>query len=111
MRNYATTRARSKGALLPPPGGQWGLVEATVVRAMVSSPSPTADEVDRLYCQLTEIHAIGATQFAECAHYRRSDSTPSIVRARTSRQCPDGMPSVTRTAPPPLTSFFSQVLL
>jgi hypothetical protein len=53
MRNYATTRARSKGALLPtptPPYGQWGLVEATVVRAMVSSPSPTTDEVDRLYC-------------------------------------------------------------
>jgi hypothetical protein len=29
-----------------------------MVRAMVSSPPPTVDEVDRFYQQLMEIHAI-----------------------------------------------------
>jgi hypothetical protein len=52
----------------PPPPGQRCLVEATVARTMVSSPAPTAGEVDRLYCQLKEIHAIGAMQLAEHAH-------------------------------------------
>jgi hypothetical protein len=41
-----------------------------VARAMVSSPPPTADEVDRLYRQLKEIHAVGAAQLAEGAHWR-----------------------------------------
>jgi hypothetical protein len=37
-----------------------GLAEATVARAIVSSPPPTIDEVDILYHQLMEIHAIDA---------------------------------------------------
>jgi hypothetical protein len=78
---------------------------------MVSSPPPTADEGDILYHQLVEIHAIGVAQLAECAHWRRSESTPSPIRARTSQQGPDGKLSVTRTTPPPLTDFYPQVSL
>jgi hypothetical protein len=77
MMDYAATRAPSEGALLPP--NRWDLAEATVAMAMVSSPSLTADEVERLYRQLTKIHAINAAQLAECACWRRSDSTPSLV--------------------------------
>jgi hypothetical protein len=66
-------------------------------RDMVSSPPPTADDVDRLYRQLIEIHAIEGAQLVECSHWRRSDPTPSPVQART--------------APPPLSDFFSQVSL
>jgi hypothetical protein len=58
MMDYTATRAPSKGALLP--HGQWGIAEATVARATVHSPLPTVGEVDRLYRQLMEIHAIGA---------------------------------------------------
>jgi hypothetical protein len=38
-----------RSATPPPPCGQWGLVEATMARATVPSPLPTAGEVDRLY--------------------------------------------------------------
>jgi hypothetical protein len=92
---------------VPPPRGQGGLGEATVV----SSPPPTISEVDRLYRQLMEIHAIGATQLAECARWHRSDPTPSPVQARTSRLGTDGMPYATMTAPPLSTSLFSHVSL
>jgi hypothetical protein len=65
MMDYATTRAQSEEVLhLPPtptPRAQWGLAEATVAGAMVSSSPPTAGEVDRLYRHLMEIHTIGAT--------------------------------------------------
>jgi hypothetical protein len=64
--DYTATQARSEVAL-PPPCGLGGLAEATVARAMVSSPPPTFNEVNSLYRQLTEIHTIDATQLAECA--------------------------------------------
>jgi hypothetical protein len=69
MMDYASTRAKSEEALrtTPPPRGRWGLAEATMDRATVSSPPPTADDVDKLYHEPTEIHAIGAAQLAECA--------------------------------------------
>jgi hypothetical protein len=34
---------------------------STIAKAMASSPPPIIDEVDKLYHQLMEIHAIGAT--------------------------------------------------
>jgi hypothetical protein len=110
MVDYAATRARSEGALLPP-YGQLGLAEATVARAMVSSPPPTTGEVDRLYHQLTEIHAISATQVVECTCCRHSNPTPSQVWARVGRWGPDETPSATRRASPLPNSFVSQVLL
>jgi hypothetical protein len=57
MMDYSATQARAKGVLLPP-HSRWGLAEAAVAKAMVSSPPPTTDEADRLYHQLTKIHAI-----------------------------------------------------
>jgi hypothetical protein len=46
------------------------------VKALSTSPPPTADRVDKLYHQLVEIHAIATAQLAECTRWRRSDSTP-----------------------------------
>jgi hypothetical protein len=60
MMDYAATQARAEGALLPP-RGQWGLAKATVARSTAYSPPPTTNEVDKLYRQLTEIHATDAT--------------------------------------------------
>jgi hypothetical protein len=37
-----------------------------VAKAPSTSPLPTADEVDKLYHQLAEIHAIAIAQLAEC---------------------------------------------
>jgi hypothetical protein len=62
MMDWATTRARSDGALFPPPPcSRWGLAKATVGSATVPSHLPIASEVDRLYRQLMEIHASDAT--------------------------------------------------
>jgi hypothetical protein len=68
----------------------------------VTSPPLTADGVDKMYRQLMEIHAIIIVQLAECARWRRSDPTPTLVRAETDQQRPTTMPSVARLAPSPL---------
>jgi hypothetical protein len=83
MMDYAATQARPEG-MISTHRCRWGLAEATMAKATSFSPLPTIDEVDRLYHQLAEIHAIGAAQPAECAHWRCSNSTPSMVWARTS---------------------------
>jgi hypothetical protein len=57
MMDYAVTCARSKGVTFTP-YNQWDRAEATMTKATTFSPLPTTDEVDMLYCQLTEIHAI-----------------------------------------------------
>jgi hypothetical protein len=82
-----------------------------MAKAMTFSLSPTTDEVDRLYHQLTEIHAIGATQLAECARWRCYDSTPCQVRAKTGQQSPNGTPSSAIMAPPLPADLSSQVSL
>jgi hypothetical protein len=64
----------------------WGLAEATVTKALSISPPPTTNGVDKLYHQLAEIHAIFASQLAECTHGCRSYSTPTPVQARTGEQ-------------------------
>jgi hypothetical protein len=72
---------------------------------MAFSPPPTANEVDRLYRQLMEIHTTGATLLVECARWRRSDSTPSPSRARASRQGLDEVPSTPKMTTPLPTNF------
>jgi hypothetical protein len=79
---YAPAHARSEGGVTTP-CHRGGLAEATVAKAMSFPPPPTTDEVDRLYRQLREIHAIGAAQLATCSRWRRSASNSSPVRART----------------------------
>jgi hypothetical protein len=58
------------------------------VKALNASHLPTTDGVDKLYRQLVEIHAITAAQLAECPCWHRSDSTPSLVRARNTGRGP-----------------------
>jgi hypothetical protein len=38
-----------------------GQTEAVVAKPLNAAPPPSVDEVDRLYHQLVEIHAIGTT--------------------------------------------------
>jgi hypothetical protein len=82
MIDYTPARAWSEGWVTTP-RSRGALAEATMAKAMSFPPPPTGDEVDRLYHQLAEIHAIGAAQLAECARWRCSASTSSPVRART----------------------------
>jgi hypothetical protein len=76
-----------------------------MAKALSASPPPTANGLDKLYHHLTEIHAIAVAQLAECACWRRSDSTPGLVQGVTGRQGANKMPSMTRAAAPPPTDF------
>jgi hypothetical protein len=77
-------------------------MEATAANPLSTSPPLTVDRVDKMYRQLAEIHAIAATQLAECARWQWSDPTTSPVRAGADRLRPTMMPSTTRMAPSPL---------
>jgi hypothetical protein len=44
-----------------------------VAKVLSASPLLSADEVDKMYHQLAEIHAIVAMQLAECARWHQSD--------------------------------------
>jgi hypothetical protein len=82
-----------------------------VAKPLSASPVLTVDGVDKMYHQLAEIHAIVATQLAECARWRRADSTPSPVQAETSRQRPAATPYMIRIAPLLPIDFLSQAPL
>jgi hypothetical protein len=75
MMDYTINRGQPEGVIFTP-CCRWGLA-----MAIGFSPSPTTDEVNRLYCQLVGIHAIGATQLVMCARWHRSKSPRSPVRA------------------------------
>jgi hypothetical protein len=85
--DYAATQAWSLGPLLPP-RNQWAI-----------------EEVDRLYRQLAEIHAISVAQLAKCTWWHHSDANPSPIWFRTDRWSPNGMPPTTRMAPLPPVDF------
>jgi hypothetical protein len=76
-----------------------------------TSPPPTVDGMDGLYCQLVEIHAITAIQLAECARWRRSNRTSNAAYAGAGWQGPAMVPSMTRMVPPLLTDFSPQASL
>jgi hypothetical protein len=107
MIDYALVQGWGKGEA-PTASSEGGWAAANALNA---SPPHTTDGMDKLYCQLAEIHTIATAQLAESARWRRSDSTPSLVQARTSQQRPDEIPSTTRMAPPPPTDFSPQASL
>jgi hypothetical protein len=111
------TRAHSRGRddldgglHLHSSSGQEPTHEATKSKPLSASPPLTADRVDKMHDQLEEIHAFTAMQLAECARWRRSESTPSSARAGTSQSRPVVTPSMIRLAPSPPTDFSSQAL-
>jgi hypothetical protein len=55
--------------------------EAAAAKPPKVLPPPFTGEVDRLFRQLEEIHAIAATQLAECIHWLRSKPTPNTAYA------------------------------
>jgi hypothetical protein len=65
MMDFASTQARPKG-VTPTASHEEGHTESAMASPSRASPPPTTDEVDRMYCQLVEIHAIIATQLVEC---------------------------------------------
>jgi hypothetical protein len=67
MVDFASTQAQAK-EVAPPASCDGGQDEAAAAKAFNVLPPLTADGVDKIYCQLVEIHAIAATQLAECAH-------------------------------------------
>jgi hypothetical protein len=60
MVDYTSTQARAKG-VAPSTSREGSQVGATTVEPLNASSPPTTDGVDRLYCQLAEIHIITAT--------------------------------------------------
>jgi hypothetical protein len=60
MMDSTSTQAWAKG-VTPNASREEGHTEAAAASPMKASPPPIADGVDRMYCQLAEIHAIAAT--------------------------------------------------
>jgi hypothetical protein len=52
---------------LPLPAARGGQADATATVPLSASPPLTANGVDKIYCQLGEIHAIATAQLA-CTH-------------------------------------------
>jgi hypothetical protein len=75
MMVYAPVQAMRKGEA-PTASRDRGQAAA---KALNASSLPTIDGADKLYRPLAEIHAIAATQLAECARWRESDQAPSPV--------------------------------
>jgi hypothetical protein len=67
MVDFASTQAQAE-EVAPPASREGGQAEATASKPLSASPLLTADGVDKMCRQLVEIHAIAATQLAECAH-------------------------------------------
>jgi hypothetical protein len=78
--DFTSTQAWAK-EVAPPASHEGGQTEVVVTKPLSASSPLTADKVDKMYCQLVEIHAITAAQLAECAHWCWSD--PFLVRLGT----------------------------
>jgi hypothetical protein len=98
MVDFASTQAQVN-EVAPPASRERRQAKAAAAKPLSTSPPLTANRVDKMYHQLVEIHTITTAQLAECGHWCRSDSTPSKVRASTSRPRPIVMPSMIRLAP------------
>jgi hypothetical protein len=64
MVHFTPTQDHAK-ELVPPVHIGEAQAEAAVSKSLSMLPPLTADKVDRMYYQLTEIHTIAATQLAE----------------------------------------------
>jgi hypothetical protein len=78
MMDFTSTQARAKG-VAPTTSCEESHTEAVAARPLKASPPPTVDGVDKMYCQLGEIHALAATQLVECIHWHRSNSTSNVA--------------------------------
>jgi hypothetical protein len=100
MVDFASTQDQAK-EVAPPASRKGEQANAAAAKPLSTSPPLTTDGMDKMYLQLVEIHAIAAMQLAECAHWHRFDSTPSLVQAGTGQLRPITMPAATRLAPSP----------
>jgi hypothetical protein len=109
MVDFTSTQAQTE-ELAPLVGQGEAQVETVVAKSPGASPPLTADEVDRMYRQLAEIHAITTAQLADCACWCRIDSPPpppGSTQMGTSWPRTDAVPSTIRLAPSPPTNFSS----
>jgi hypothetical protein len=65
MMDFASTPTHTKG-VNPTANHEEGHAKAATARPPKASPPPTVDGVDKMYCQLVEIHAITTASLAEC---------------------------------------------
>jgi hypothetical protein len=84
MMDFASTQSRAK-EVAPTTSCEEGHTKADVARTPKGSHPPTADEVDKMYCQLVEMHALTVAQLAECARWRWSNLTSNADHADTDR--------------------------
>jgi hypothetical protein len=110
MMDYASTQARTKGVARTA-SREEGHTKAAMTRPLKASPPPAINGVDKMYCQLEEIHAISTVQRAECVRYHRSNPTPSVAHTGTGWRGPAMESSTTRMAPPRQTNFSPQASL
>jgi hypothetical protein len=78
MVDFGSTQARAK-EVAPPANREEGQADTAIAKSPSASLSLTTDGVDKMYHQLTEIHAIAAAQQEDCARWLRSDSTSRLV--------------------------------
>jgi hypothetical protein len=76
MMDFTSTQAQAK-ELAPLASRGEAQAKAAAAKSPSASPPLTADEVDRMYRQMVEIHAIIAAQLVECSRWSRIDSTPT----------------------------------
>jgi hypothetical protein len=110
MVDFASTQAQAK-EVAPSANREGDQTEATVAKPPSTSPPLTTNGVDKMYHQLAEVHAIAATQLADCAHRHRSDPTSTSVRVGIGWQKPATIPSALRLALSPPTDFSSRAML
>jgi hypothetical protein len=104
--DFATTTTRAKG-VAPSANLEETQAKAIVAKTLSTLPPPSTDRVNRMYRQLSEIHAIVAMPLAECTHWWRSNQTSSPVWAGTSPRGPIVEPFMARMVPLPPTNFSS----
>jgi hypothetical protein len=65
MVDFASTQAWMK-EVTPPVSGEGCQAKHVVAKPLSASPKLTTNGVDKMYCQLVEIHAIATMQLVEC---------------------------------------------
>jgi hypothetical protein len=110
MVDFASTQAQAK-EVAPSANREGDQTEAAAAKPPSTSPPLIINGVDKMYHQLAEVHAIVATQLADCAQRHQSDPTSSPIRVGIGWQKPATIPSALRLALSPPTDFSSRAPL
>jgi hypothetical protein len=98
MVDFAATDVQAMG-VAPHASREGGQTKGATAKPLIVLPPPSTGGVDGLHRQLVEIHAIAATQLAECAHWCRSNPTSNAAHIGADGRGPAVEPSSGRTVP------------